>query len=120
LKRLRPKREKVLRGIRAVDREIGQIERKLGVNRSKRRSATLLRKPNARRLNELTVKDAVVKLLRKKRRPMHYKDITRTLLDEGIYRTKSKSFLSTVAISIMRDKRIKRVEPGVYTLRKGV
>ena len=78
-----------------------------------------LRKPNARRLNDITVKDAIVQLLRKKRRPMHYKDISRILQKEGIYRTKSKNFLSTVAISIMRDKRLKRVEPGVYTLRKG-
>jgi hypothetical protein len=51
---------------------------------------------------------------------MHYKDITEALLEQGIYRTRSKNFLSTVAISIMRDKRLKRVEPGVYTLRKGV
>jgi hypothetical protein len=70
-------------------------------------------------MNELTVKDAVVKVLRSRKRPMHYKDITEALLEQGIYRTRSKNFLSTVAISIMRDKRLRRVEPGVYTLRKG-
>jgi len=94
------------------------MERLLGVTRSRKRVVPA-RKPNARRLNELTVKDAIVKVLKKKKRPMHYKDITETLLKEGIYRTKSKNFLSTVAISIMRDRRLKRVKPGVYALRKG-
>ncbi len=119
VEQLRAKREKIVRELRDVNREIGRMERMLGVSRS-RRSAMPARKPNARRLNELTVKDAIVKVLRKKKRPMHYKDITETLLAEGIYRTKSKNFLSTVAISIMRDKRLKRVEPGVYALRKGI
>ena len=118
MKKLRAKRSEVLQEIRELDREIGRMERMLGVSRSQRSSAPL-RKPNARRLNDLTVKDAVVKLLRKKKRPMHYKDITVMLQKEGIYRTKSKNFLSTVAISIMRDKRLKRVEPGVYALRAG-
>ena len=119
VRQLRAKRERILRELRDVDREIGRTERLLGVTRSRRRVVPA-RKPNARRLNELTVKDAIVKVLRKKKRPMHYKDITETLLKEGIYRTKSKNFLSTVAISIMRDRRLKRVKPGVYALRKGI
>lgn len=118
VKKLRAKRDRILRELRDVDREIGRTERVLGLSRS-RRSGVPARKPNARRLNELTVKDAIVKVLRRKKRPMHYKDITETLLKEGLYRTKSKNFLSTVAISIMRDRRLKRVEPGVYALRKG-
>jgi hypothetical protein len=116
VKSLRAKRNGILRALRVLDREIARTERALGV---RRRRAVPTRKPNARRMNELTVKDAVVKVLRSRKRPMHYKDITETLLRERIYRTRSKNFLSTVAISIMRDKRLKRVEPGVYTLRKG-
>ena len=119
VKRLRAKRNKIVREIRSLDREIGRLEGDLRVRRSRRRAPTApLRKPNARRLNAITVKDAVVKLLRRKKRPMHYKDITKSLLREGLYKTKSRNFLSTVAISIMRDRRLKRVEPGVYTLRK--
>lgn len=116
VKRLRARRDEIVRSIRVLEREIARAERALGVRRRRARAA---RRPNARRMNELTVKDAVVKVLRSKKRPMHYKDITETLLREGIYRTRSKNFLSTVAISIMRDKRLKRVEPGVYALRKG-
>jgi hypothetical protein len=117
VKKLRARREGIVREIRALDREIARTERALGIRR--RRTAPA-RKPNARRMNELTVKDAVVKVLRSRKRPMHYKDITETLIKSGIYRTRSKNFLSTVAISIMRDKRLRRVKPGVYTLRKGV
>ena len=119
VKRLRVKRDKIVREIRSLDREIGRLEGQLRVRRSRRRAPLVpLRKPNARRLNEITVKDAVVKLLRRKKRPMHYKEITKALLKEGLYKTKSRNFLSTVAISIMRDRRLKRVEPGVYALRK--
>ncbi len=49
---------------------------------------------------------------------MHYKEITETLIKEGRYKTKSRNFLSTVAITIMRDKRLTKVKPGVYTLKK--
>lgn len=103
--------------LRSLDREISRVERALGVT-SRRRAPTTYRRPNARRLNDVTVKEAVVELLRQKRKPMHYQDITNALLKEGRYRTKSKNFLSTVAITIMRDKRLKRVEPGVYALKR--
>ena len=116
VRKLREKRELVVQELRSLDREITQTERALGVT-SRRRPAAVYRRPNARRMNDITVKDAVVQLLRQKRKPMHYQDITHALLKEGRYRTKSKNFLSTVAITIMRDKRLKRVEPGVYALR---
>jgi Ser/Thr protein kinase RdoA (MazF antagonist) len=111
----------VLKGLDRLDREIGELERDLGVRRGRvHRSAAgvPIRKPNARRLNEVTVADAIVKLLRQRKRPLHYRKIAETLVREKRYRTKSRNFLSTVAITIMRDKRIKRVEPGVYTLRR--
>ena len=49
---------------------------------------------------------------------MHYKEITETLLSEGLYKTRSRNFLSTVAITIMRDKRLVKKKPGVYAIRK--
>jgi hypothetical protein len=120
VKRLRRKQSKIYNEIRGLDREIGRLRKDLGLGRGRRNpSVAPLRRPNARRLNELTVKDAIVKLLKERRRPMHYKEITEILLEEGRYRTRSKNFLSTVAITIMRDRRLKKVKPGVYALRKG-
>jgi hypothetical protein len=121
VRRLRVRREKLATEIRRLDQEIGKVEKELGLGRGGRQRLSIppLRRPNARRLNDLTVKDAIVKLLREKRRPMHYKEITETLLKEGRYKTKSKNFLSTVAITIMRDDRLEKVKPGVYGLKKG-
>jgi hypothetical protein len=116
VERLRAKRDQLREQIKETSREIGRLERQLAAAR--RSAGATKRRPNARRLNDVTVSDAIVQLLREKRKAMHYKDITRILLEEGRYRTKSRSFLSTVAISIQRDPRVKRVEPGVYKLKK--
>jgi len=118
IRSLRRRRDRLQRDVRALEQEIEKAEKQLG-DGARRRHA-VKRRPNARRLNEVTVADAVVQLLRERKKPMHYKDITRTLLEEGRYRTRSRSFLSTVAISIQRDRRVRRVEPGIYTLRRGV
>jgi hypothetical protein len=48
---------------------------------------------------------------------MHYREIAETLQREERYVTRSRNFLSTVAITILRDKRFKRVEPGIYGLK---
>lgn len=117
MRSLRHKRDRLQRDIRALEEEISKTEKQLG-GRSRRRGVQ--RRPNARRLNDVTVADAVVQLLRERKKSMHYRDIARILLEEGRYRTRSRSFLSTVAISIQRDRRVRRVEPGIYTLRRGV
>jgi len=121
LERLKSRREELATEVKDLDYDIKEAERITGLKAGKARGGAgiILRRPNARRMNEVTVKDAIVDLLREKKKPMHYKAITDTLLKEGRYKTKSTNFLSTVAITIMRDKRLKRVEPGVYTLRKG-
>lgn len=115
VRKLRAKRDRLREEIRETDREIGRLRRELGS--VARRASPVTRRPNARRLNDVTVSDAIVQLLRERKKAMHYKDITRILLEEGRYKTKSKSFLSTVAISIARDPRVKRVEAGVYKLK---
>jgi hypothetical protein len=117
MRRLREKRDRLRREIKETGREIGRLERYLAARR--KGAGARVRRPNARRLNDVTVSDAIVQLLRERGKAMHYKDIARILLDEGRYRTKSGSFLSTVAISIKRDPRVKRVEPGIYKLRRG-
>jgi hypothetical protein len=109
---------KVAKQLERLDREIASVEKELGIGRRTRRTtAKPKRRPNARRLNDVTVKDAIATLLREKKRPMHYRDIAKLLVKEKRYRTRSRNFLSTVAITILRDKRLKRVEPGVYALR---
>lgn len=100
--------------IRSLERSTGK---KAGGS-GRRATSKTIRRPNARRLNDVTVSDAIVQLLRETKKPMHYKEIADRLVSEGRYRTKSRNFLSTVAITILREKRIRRVEPGVYALRK--
>jgi hypothetical protein len=117
IRRLRDKRDRLREEIKKTGREIGRLRRHLAA--SGKIAGAVKRRPNARRLNDVTVSDAIVQLLRERRKAMHYRDITRILLDEGRYRTKSRSFLSTVAISIQRDPRVKRVEPGIYKLKRG-
>ena len=75
------------------------------------------RRPNARRLNEISLADALEKVFRTRKRPVHYKDLTELVVKRGLYRTRSKNLLSTVAVTLKRDRRFKKVEPGMYTLR---
>ncbi|MDP6461589.1 MAG: HTH domain-containing protein [Gemmatimonadota bacterium] len=118
----RDRRDELKRRLSVLQAEVDEVQEGLYFHRpaGQRRRKTIpagARRPNARRLNDTTVKDAIVDLLREKKKPMHYKDIAQTLEEEGRYRTKSSNFLSTVAITILRDKRLKRHEPGVYGLK---
>ena len=68
--------------------------------------------------NEITLADALEKVLRTAKKPVHYKNLMETVVRRGLYRTKSKSLLPTVAITLRRDGRFKKVEPGIWALRK--
>ncbi len=70
-----------------------------------------------RRLNDITLAEALVKVMKGRKTPVHYKDLTQAVLDRDLYRTKSNNLLSTVAVTLKRDKRFKKVEPGYYVLR---
>ena len=120
IKRLRLKRERLANEVGQLNREIVNIESELGIGRGGRTRLSVppLRRPNARRMNDITVKEAIWNLLKSKRRAMHYKEITEMLLAEGHYKTRSKNFLSTVAITIMRDDRLEKKKPGVYGIKK--
>jgi DNA-binding transcriptional MerR regulator len=77
------------------------------------------RKPNARRLNEgVTLADALEKVLRGRKRAVHYRDLTDMIEERKLYKTKSKNLLSTVAVTLKRDDRFKKVEPGYFMLKK--
>ena len=122
VRRLEAKRARLVKQILDLNREIREIERQTGKkappSTARLPESAVVRKPNARRLNQGTVADAIVRLLKSRRRPMHYREIAEVLQRDGLYVTKSKNFLSTVAITILRDKRFKRVEPGVYDLKR--
>ena len=75
------------------------------------------RKPNARRLNDITLAEALERVFRSRKNPIHYKDLTEAVEKRGLYKTKSKNLLSTVAVTLKRDRRFKKVSPGVYALR---
>ena len=75
------------------------------------------RKPNARRLNEITLAVAIEQVLKEQKKPTHYTHLTDTIVKRKIYVTKSKNLLSTVAVTLARDKRFKKVKPGLYALR---
>ena len=51
-------------------------------------------------------------------KPVHYKELTTAIEKRGLYKTRSKNLLSTVAVTLKRDRRFRKVEPGIYALRK--
>ena len=93
------------------------LEKAARGERLARRKGAPKRKPNARRLNDISLADAVEKVLKSRKAPVHYKELTDAVVKRKLYRTKSKNLLSTVAVTLKRDKRFKKVEPGLYVLR---
>ena len=91
--------------------------RKGGRKAGRKASGKVKRRPNARRLNEISLADALERVMTSRKKPIHYKDLTEAVVQRKLYRTRSKSLLSTVAVTLKRDKRFKKVEPGLYALR---
>jgi hypothetical protein len=115
LTRLQAKRKKLAAELKKIDRQVELALAKTA--RSNGRGAPHKRRPNARRLNEISLADALERVFRNRKRPVHYKDLTKLVTKRGLYKTRSKNLLSTVAVTLKRDKRFKKVEPGMYTLR---
>jgi hypothetical protein len=97
---------------RALEAELAKLAALMGNG-----STGSARKPNARRLNDISLADALEKVLHAKKGPVHYKELTETVVKRGIYRTKSKNLLSTVAVTLKRDGRFKKTQPGLWTLK---
>ena len=76
-----------------------------------------VRRPNARRLNKITLAEALHRVMTSRGKPTHYKDLADTVLKRGLYRTKSKNLLPTVMVTLTRDGRFKRTEPGMFALK---
>lgn len=101
-----------------LGKELAKVERELQRMSEQIRSGVApTRRPNARRLNDISLGDAIEKVLRGRKTPMHYKKLTEAVVKRGLYRTRSKSLLSTVAVTLKRDRRFRKVEPGYYALR---
>jgi hypothetical protein len=86
-------------------------------SRGKGPAAAIMRRPNARRLNEISLAEALERVMSARKKPIHYKELTDTVVKKKLYRTKSKNLLSTVAVTLKRDGRFKKVEPGIYALK---
>ena len=113
LSRLQAKRKKLEAELKKIDRQVAKAATvKVGHT-----GDIVRRRPNARRLNEGSLADALVKVFKGRKSPVHYKDLTDTVVKRGLYKTRSKNLLSTVAVTLKRDKRFKKVEPGMYVMK---
>jgi len=113
LRSLLAKRKRLEEELKELDR---QLKTAMEEARKARASGQVKRKPNARRLNDITLAEALVKVMKGRKTPIHYKALTEAVVKRGYYRTKSKNLLSTVAVTLKRDPRFKKVEPGLYSL----
>ncbi|MDP7032013.1 MAG: HTH domain-containing protein [Gemmatimonadota bacterium] len=97
--------------------ELKKLERQLDKAKDGRGPLSKARKSNARRLNDITLGDAIVKVMERRIKPMHYKELSRQLVERDLYRTRSQNLLSTVAVTLTRDGRFKKTEAGMYALK---
>ena len=112
--RLRKKRRKLEAELKKIDQ---QVQKATAQATRTTRGGTARRRPNARRMNEISLADALAKVFRTRKNPIHYKDLTDTVVKRRLYKTRSKNLLSTVAVTLKRDKRFKKVEPGMYVMK---
>jgi hypothetical protein len=115
LVRLQAKRKKLEAELKRIDKQVAKAAATTA--KAGRSGGVVRRRPNARRLNEVSLADALVKVFKSRKSPVHYKDLTDTVLKRGLYKTRSKNLLSTVAVTLKRDKRFKKVEPGMYVMK---
>jgi hypothetical protein len=102
---------------RNLEKNLRKVERELVRARTNAAAAARPPRTNARSLNEISLADALEKVLRGRKKPLHYRELTEAVVERGLYRTRSKNLLSTVAVTLKRDGRFRKVEPGLYSLR---
>ena len=81
---------------------------------SKKATKKTGRKPAAR--GKVTVEDVVVKLIKKNRGPMPFKEILAAILDGKLVETRSKSFDNVLRRTLSTSEKIVNVSRGVYGL----
>lgn len=104
---------------RKLEAELQRLDSMAGAKAKGRAQSAgkIKRKPNARRLNDISLAEALTQVMQARKKPIHYKELTDTVQKRNLYRTKSKNLLSTVAVTLKRDGRFKKVEPGMYALK---
>jgi hypothetical protein len=104
-----------------LEAELRKLENVAGGNgrrvRVRKAGGKIVRRPNARRLNKISLAEALTQVMAARKKPIHYKELTDTVVKKKLYVTKSKNLLSTVAVTLKRDGRFRKVKPGLYTLR---
>jgi hypothetical protein len=118
LQRLLARRKRLEAELAKLDRQLGSpsiLGKKGKIGAAK---TIIIRRPNARRMNKISLGDAIEKVMSARGKPIHYKELTTQIERRGLYKTKSRNLLSTVAVTLKRDKRFKKIEPGMYSLRK--
>ena len=104
---------------RKLESDLKKVAKEIRVATASARAAgKIQRRPNARRLNDISLADALEKVMRGRKKAIHYKTLTDSVVSRKLYRTKSQNLLSTVAVTLKRDRRFKKVEAGYYALRK--
>ncbi len=104
----------------ALNRQRSKIEQELrkleAASAGRRAAGKPVRKPNARRLNDITLAGALIRVMAPRKSPIHYKELTEAVVKRGLYRTNSPSLLTTVLVTLRRDPRFKKVRPGLFAL----
>jgi hypothetical protein len=122
VRKRRLREEKRLAGLvqkkRELESELRKVERdyKSTLAAARSRNGKMRRKPNARRLNDISLAEAIEKVMRSRRNPIHYRDLMDAIEKRELYKTNSPNLLSTIAVTLKRDKRFKKVTPGYYDL----
>ncbi len=116
---LKAKKKKLESDLQRIERELEKAAAPAArKTRRTRAKAKAKRRPNARRLNDVTLADALESVFLRRKNPIHYKELTGLVKKRGLYKTRSKNLLSTVAVTLKRDKRFKKIEPGIFALKK--
>ncbi|MFN8178122.1 MAG: winged helix-turn-helix domain-containing protein [bacterium] len=117
LARLETRRKELQAQLRKLEQIAGGNGTSLSLRGPRGSAAVITRRPNARRLNEISLAEALEQVMSARKKPIHYKELTDTVVKKKLYRTKSKNLLSTVAVTLKRDGRFKKIEPGIYALK---
>ena len=117
---LQRRRQALLKRVAKVDKDIAALTGKPAASagqdeattRPKKAKTKLRRRPK----NAMTLRDAIVAVLSKSRKPLTAREMADGVLATG-YRSKSKNLLQRVWTTVGKDERIDRREKGKYMVR---
>jgi len=109
--KLQSQRAKLLSGLQAVDRQIAALTGRAG-GKGPARPAAGARRTKPRKALPVCLVEVLAKAKAGKMRAMHLAD---AVVEAG-YVTRDRNFKNTVAKTLAKDKRFKRVGRGMYKL----